>query len=139
MSQIINWLRKSSADFAYAVLDFGTSISQLEEEYPASKTREELEKYLNTYASGSRHAVALTKNVTLEELKEVIQKRYEVESSDYGPYEWQPLKDKVDVLVDRDNDGRALLFHQWFLPTMESVCETFGNDYVRAYSSIQKK
>ena len=124
MSQIINWLRKSTDDFAYMILDFGTDFEVLEQEYP--KNIDDLKEYVNNYATGTPHLVALDEKVTLEELKEVIQKRYLTDSGQYAPYVWKPLGDlKIDVLVDSDNDGRAMVFQNIkdtpFAPNMENT------------------
>lgn len=142
MSQIINWLRKSSVDFAYMILDFGTDFDVLEQEYP--KNIDDLKEYVNNYATGTPHLVALDEKVTLEELKEVIQKRYLTDSGQYAPYVWKPLGDlKIDVLVDSDNDGRAMVFQNIkdtpFAPNMENTCKNLGSEYLDAYRSLQKK
>lgn len=146
MSQIINWLREPSTDFAYIILDFGTEFQVLEKEYP--KNIDDFEGYVNNYATGTPHLVPLNKKVTLEKLKEVIQKRYLTDSSEYAPYVWKPLGGlKIDVLVDKDGDGRAMVFQDVrdtpFAPgvseDMENTCANLGSTYVEAYHSLQKK
>ena len=143
MSQIINWLRKSSSvDFVYIILDFGTDFEVLEEEYP--EDIDDLKGYVNNYATGTHHLVALNEKVTLEELKEVIHKRYLTDSGQYAPYVWKPLGGlKIDVLVDSDNDGRAMVFQNVkdtpFAHDMENTCKNLGGDYLDAYHSLQKK
>ena len=141
MSQIINWLRKPSTDFAYLILDFGTGYENMEEEWPSNP--EKLEDWLDTYATGEPHLVPLTKEVTIPELKEVVKKRFEVDSSQHGPYQWKSIRPGVDVLTDDDDDGRAVIFHTTkntpFAPNMGNISANLGSTYGDAYRSLQKK
>lgn len=138
MSQIINWLRQSTTDFAYIVLDFGTGFEYLKEEWPTNPNK--LDEWLDNYATGTRNLVPLTKEVTIPKLKEVIKKRFEVDSSQHGPYQWKSISSEVDVLTDDDDDGRAIIFHSTnntpFAPNMENTCANLGSTYLDAYNNF---
>jgi len=156
MGQIINWLRRSE-DFAFLVLDFGTPFDDLEQDFPTDLTIDSLKNYINdvTVSAGLeyQHFVLLGGGITVDSLKELIQLRFEKFSENHKPYIWKRVsfysdegkKPIVDVLVDVDDDGRAMIFHNLKNTSLdpygnlELVASFLGDPYSEAYPFLGNK
>lgn len=152
MGQIINWLRRPE-EFAFLVLDFGTNFDQLQDEFPPELKTNTLKKYLDVFTSQNQHFVLLGGNVTVKSLKELLKTRFDKFSEAHIPYIWKSIsfdssEDKrptIDVLVDDDDDGRAMIFHSIKNTSLDPygdlklVANFLGEQYASAYSFLGKK
>lgn len=110
MSQIINWLRKSTGKVVHVVYDFGTDIGDIEDQINNITDLTDYNAVMDVFnnLSENQGTVFLNHDLTLQDLQNAAQTNYEITSSEYKPYQWKE-EGQFLLLLDKDDDVRCLI------------------------------